>query len=189
MYKILFILFTMIAATGCKPHKAAEKTDNDNSFTTLPMKEPMKVVVSTPMANAMPAAIVYKTRADYNNNVPINLNADKTSIVSYPDPHDIHSQSAPLTLADGYLLDRRGISPTVAFTSFTYQQYAALSHVPSTSTLFDSIIDKSPLTEMYRLPISINQAVADTASVNQYIRSHFSDCTPLLTPATIVIKK
>lgn len=183
MYKILLILLTMIAATGCKSHSASEKAESNNFFTTIPAKEPSNAVVTAPIASVMPAAIVYKTRADYSDKVPINLNADKTSIMSYPDPHDIHAQSSPLPLADGYLLDRRGISTNVAFTSFTYEQYAALTHVPSTATLFDSIIDKSPLTEMYRLPININQAVADTARVNQYIRSHFTGCTPLLMPS------
>ena len=36
-----------------------------------------------------PKAVIYKTNGDYNDNVPVNLNADRTSFVSYPDPSDV----------------------------------------------------------------------------------------------------
>ena len=36
-----------------------------------------------------PHLIVYKTKVDYNNFVPIILSEDKTEIISYPDPIDV----------------------------------------------------------------------------------------------------
>lgn len=96
-----------------------------------------------------PATMVYKTQKDYRMNVPIRLSEDKSQIVSYPDPQDVRlgdQLAIPIQLDKGYLLDERGISANVAFTSYTYQEYAALPGPPSYEELMASIIDKDPLT-------------------------------------------
>lgn len=103
-------------------------------------------------AKAAPAALVYKTRKDYSNNVPVMLSDDKLKIVSYPDPKTIKSGDAypvPTKLKKGYLLDNRGIGPNVAYLKMTYAQYAALPKVPSMNALMKMIIDKNPMTELY----------------------------------------
>ncbi len=99
-----------------------------------------------------PRCIIYKTRNDYRNKVPVTLSRDRSVIVSYPDIRDIRTKdgfSLPGLLADGYLLDNRGIGPDVAFLSLTYEGYAALQKTPQAGELFREIIDKDPLTEMY----------------------------------------
>lgn len=98
-----------------------------------------------------PHAIVYKTKADYSNNVPVLLSDDKSGIVSYPHPMDIKSGNSyplPTFLHDGYLLDNRGINKNVAFLKITYEQYAKLAHPLSLQEMTDLIIDKDPLIEM-----------------------------------------
>ena len=55
----------------------------------------------------------------------------------------------PTPLADGYLLDNRGIGRNVAFLSYTYEEYAALPSTPSRSELLEKVIDKHPLTEIH----------------------------------------
>lgn len=180
MYKILVIFLLMATLQACKSQKVVDVTNENATPEVITPIEDTKMVISNPTANALPAAIVYKTRANYNNKVPVMLNADKTAIMSYPAPSDVRHLPTPLPLADGYLLDQRGIGNTVAFLSLTYKDYAELPAVPSTDLLMKSIIDKNPLLEMYRLPINFNEAVADTAKVNEIIRSHFSGCTPLV---------
>ncbi|MEO5929313.1 MAG: hypothetical protein ABIR47_05230 [Candidatus Kapaibacterium sp.] len=99
-----------------------------------------------------PPTIVYTTRADYRNNVPVILSDDRTQIISYPDPSDLRGDTAhilPTQLADGYLLDNRGINANVAFLRMTYAQYAALPASPKAEELFIKILDKDPIIEMY----------------------------------------
>jgi len=80
-----------------------------------------------------PAAMVYKTRSNYGNLVPVLLSEDKTEIVSYPHPSDIvidGEYPLPTPLGGGYLLDNRGSSEHTAFLGLTYEAYAALDSVP-----------------------------------------------------------
>jgi hypothetical protein len=109
-----------------------------------------KAPVGTPV-NALAPTIVYKMTGNYWQNVPVTLSDDKTQIVSYPHPKDLivnGKLATPSPLPDGYWLDNRGISPNVAFTSWTYEAYSRLEAPPSVSELFNAIIDKNPIAEM-----------------------------------------
>ncbi|MVM39023.1 hypothetical protein GO730_18185 [Spirosoma sp. HMF3257] len=96
--------------------------------------------------------LIYKTRKDYHNLVPVLLSEDKTTIIAYPGPTDIYYQgklALPTRLKNGYWLDNRGIGLNVAFLNITYQAYAKLSEVPTLAELTTHIIDKNPLTVLY----------------------------------------
>jgi len=80
------------------------------------------------------------------------LTPDKSSIASYPGIRDVTSGNGflyPTLLANGYLLDNRGIGPDVAFISYTYEEYSKLTETPDTRELYKLIVDKEPLLEMY----------------------------------------
>jgi hypothetical protein len=99
-----------------------------------------------------PAVIVYKTKKDYNNRVPVTLSDDKSRIVSFPAPTDIkvHDKyTTPTLLRDGYLLDNRGIGRHTAFLRFTYDDYYTMDNIPTAGRLMNYIIDDDPFTEMY----------------------------------------
>ena len=99
-----------------------------------------------------PRCIVYKTKADYTQMVPVMLSADKSMVVSYPDVKDIYNNGQlayPTQLSDGYLLDNRGIGTEVAFLKMTYEEYSRLTVTPHPGELMEMIRDKDPLTEMY----------------------------------------
>ncbi|MDP2175414.1 MAG: hypothetical protein Q8K70_05830 [Bacteroidota bacterium] len=96
-------------------------------------------------------AIIYKTKANYNNLVAVTLSDDKSEIISYPHPTDVFKDSlvaVPTVLNKGYLLDNRGINTHVAFLKITYKEYAQLSELPSLKVMYDMIIDKDPISEM-----------------------------------------
>lgn len=102
--------------------------------------------------NATAPTIIYKTTGSYWQNIPVTLSEDKTQIVSYPHPKDVFFNgklATPSPLPDGYWLDNRGISTNVAFTSWTYEAYSRLETPPSVSDLFNAIIDKNPIAEMW----------------------------------------
>lgn len=100
-----------------------------------------------------PQLIIYKTRSDYHQFVPVQLSPDKSSIVAYPDVKDIYYHeklSYPTPLSKGFLLDNRGIGPNVAFLNITYEEYSGYNHTPSADELWKRIIDKDPVIEMYQ---------------------------------------
>ena len=99
-----------------------------------------------------PHAIIYQTRNDYSQLVPINLTADKKSVESYPDVKDVYfggKLALPTQLHDGWLLDNRGISPNSAFISLTYEQYSKLEKTPAAEELLRMVIDKDPVTKIF----------------------------------------
>lgn len=128
----------------------------------------------------IPKAIIYKTSANVLDNVPVTLDASGKGLLSYPAPTDITPESMPIPLADGYLLDRRGISANSAFTSYTYGGYARLKQVPTQAELMKAIIPGVKVTALVRLPFVTSEAVADTAEVNRLIRSGLPGCEILL---------
>lgn len=68
----LLMCFTFV---GCN---SSNKMLNTN-------KEGIKFV---PQYTPGPQALIYKTKKDYTNLVPVLLSDDKTEIVSYPNPRD-----------------------------------------------------------------------------------------------------
>lgn len=95
-----------------------------------------------------PHLIIYKTRKDYRKLVPVQLSADKKSIVAYPSPQDIKDAAQPTCLPGGYYLDNRGIDTNTAFISMTYSQYAKLATAPTVDKLAAMIKDRNPITQM-----------------------------------------
>ena len=99
-----------------------------------------------------PDAIIYKTRGDYFNLVPVILNEEKTEIVSFPAPGDLTYKGKPATpyiLADGFLLDNRGITENAGFLSITYEEYSAMADTPGAGELMEKIVDSDPFISMY----------------------------------------
>jgi len=151
-------------------------------------KKPV-LLVQSPMENptlssgikSSPSTLVYKTRGDYFQRVPVTMNAAKDRILAYPDPVDVRlgdRLAVPTRLAKGYLLDNRGIGPNTAFLTYTYQNYAALSKVPSLSQLMDSLLDRNPLTELWDCgPRTLYKKEED--ELNALMENGFPNCKPL----------
>ena len=113
-------------------------------------------ISATPQAQqvrqkTLPHILIYKTKAHYSQYVPVELSADKTKVVSSPDPADIKTGGAslPVLLHKGYLLDRRGISRNTVFIKMTYQEYGTRKNPLGPDELYKLIIDKSPITIIY----------------------------------------
>lgn len=139
---VLVIFIISVLASSCK-------TSNNSGSKDKQGKETPAVGVQV----SSPPIIIYKTKKDYYDKVPVILNAGGTEITSYPAPGDVYYKGKlayPGKLADGFLLDNRGIGPNVAFTDITYEAYSKLMSSPDPKTfLFSRIADKDPLLEMY----------------------------------------
>ena len=120
-----------------------------------------------------PPCIIYKTKKDYYQNVPVMLSEDKLVIVSFPDPKDLFFNGElafPERLEEGYLLDNRGIGPNVAFLKITYDEYSRLTVAPGADELFRMIMDADPLVVMYDCGRR-NQFSNPVDAMNQLIRT------------------
>lgn len=138
--------------------------------------------IVVPEAFAQAPVIVYKTSADYFNKVPVTLNEAGDRVNSFPAPSDLRSGEGlalPVQLRKGYLLDMRGVQPNSAFTSYTYEEYAALNVAPPPGELLEKVIDPDPFTEMYHC--GKHGSFTDLRKeLNGLIADDFPDCTDLL---------
>ncbi len=139
---IAFIL--MITIISCSP-----KTHINDS---QKMEDEQKEKTGGTVVQAIPPLIIYKTKNDYSDKVPVILSEDKSKITSYPAASDLIRNgelTLPVELHDGFLLDKRGINQNVAFLDISYGTFTKAMRVYTVQQLYDMIIDKDPLTEMY----------------------------------------
>ncbi len=149
---------------GDKDFKPAKK--ENNGFAPVVNEQSDK----QPIVPKKPPVIIYKMKADYSNNIPVILSADKKTVVRYPAPGDLFFEgkiSRPTKLANGFYLDNRGVNENVAFTSYTYDDYLNLKKAPTAQELFNIIIDADPLLEIYQL----KDIGRDPEALNEIIKS------------------
>lgn len=177
MRRIWNILLIVLLLSACRtPHESSTQA------VTTP-DAPVWSMRIEPKAGVMPPVIVYKTRADYNDNVPVKLDPLRTRIVSYPDPSDVRrgngTFSTPTLLNDGYLLDNRGVGQFTAFLDYTYAEYSQLDSVPSLEVLMSRIIDKQPFVELWDCGsrTKYNDLIND---LNALIQEGFPGCRPVI---------
>ena len=145
---------TLYTAVSCVAVLALCACNSSKKVAVLQEGEPATAVtgakrITRHSAVASPHAIVYRTRGDYSQKVPIIMDKTSTYIVSYPDPVDVRNNPVPTQLDNGFLLDNRGIGKYVAYTSYTYSEYAAMESAPTQTEFIYHIIDKYPLLEMW----------------------------------------
>ena len=129
---------------------------------------------NNPGPQAMPYAQIYRTSGDFDSYVPVTVNPVDGKLVSYPAPGDITGASMPVVLRDGWLLDRRGISPDTRFVRYTYSEYHDLSQAPSPEELVGSIIPDAVVTEIVSLPYKVGEATP--AKVDSLIAAGLPRC-------------
>ena len=123
--------------------KTKSVSHHSKTVVTRKMTSPARAVASSA------PALLYKTKGDYADLVPVTLSDDRRSIVAYPAPGDITGHlPRPTALAQGYWLDNRGIGPNTAFLKLTYADYAQLSAAPSLADMEALIMDRDPLTAL-----------------------------------------
>lgn len=112
--------------------------------------------------------------------VPVTLNAAGNALANFPAVTDISTAQQPIELSDGWWLDCRGISPSTAFTGYTYSRYSSLPDTPAPKTLLASLIPNAKITRIVKLPMTLSQARNDIAAVNALIRKGLPGCTVVL---------
>lgn len=161
--KTLSLIMMCAAATGCGSKKDAVEQPATEAA-VLKLASP----VMSNTAHALPKAIVYKMTGDATAaNVPVQM--QNGEVIGFPAPTDVVGQE-PLQMADGYLLDRRGIGANSVYTKWTYAEYSALKQAPSIAEIKAAIIPGARATQIHVLPMTLSTALSDTAAVNRLIR-------------------
>ncbi len=94
--------------------------------------------------------VIYKSKNDYSNLVPIHLSEDKQTVIGYPAPEDLiqYGNKNAIQLENGFLIDLVGVSKNSVFTVFTMNDYQKMQP-PSLNDFKINIIDVDPFSEMY----------------------------------------
>lgn len=161
----------MITFCACETVKNSNKPVN-----TTPQS--VNTQVSQTLDFSIPSTLVYKTKNDYFNNVPVILSEDKTMIVSYPAPSDVYYNGKlayPKRLDDNYLLDNRGINQNIAFLKLTYDEYSKLSKAPSIKEMYEMIIDKDPISELCNCG-NRQQFKNEVSEINELVKNNLLKC-------------
>jgi hypothetical protein len=121
--------------------------------------------------------IIYKTKANYSDKVPITLNESKNIIVSYPSPKDVFCNgilALPQKIKKGYFLDNIGIGKNTVFTSYTFEEYSKLESAPTLEQLMKSIIDMDPFVEIY--DCGVRRDSVTFKDLTKLVSSEFNGC-------------
>ena len=157
---------TLLAAAGMQSCKSASPaTEATNTTAPVPVPHAPLPILGGPGLAALPQAQIYRTSTDVDALVPITVNPIDGTIISYPAPTDITGASMPVVLHDGWLLDRRGISPDTRFINYTYSRYHDLTAPPTPAELKASIVPDARVTEIVSLPYKVGEvtpAIADS---------------------------
>lgn len=143
------LILSMLLIGGCC---AKKQTADVPPPPTPPVAGAETLPVPTPPGiGAQARVVLYRTRTDVRDRVPVMLDKDGTTILSYPAPSDLQAEDGlalPVELGQGWLLDRRGVGLNTAFLDISYADYAGMEEVPPLSELQDAILDRDPLTDL-----------------------------------------
>lgn len=128
-----------------------------------------------PIGGELPKAQIYKMSGDWSQYVPVTFNAEGTELVSFPAPSDITNNSIPVSVGDGWWLDRRGVSQNTVFTRWTYADYAKLDHTPTPEEIMNNLIPGSKVITVLTLPMTESEAAADPAAVRRLVADGLRD--------------
>lgn len=166
MIRAIYIVMILVAISLAVSCSSKRETAVSAASATAPTVRPL----GGKPVSAIPKAVIYKMNGDYSHLVPVSLDASGERLLSYPAPSDLTAASVPLPIGNGWYLDRRGgVGKNTAFLKYTYAEYMALPSAPTPAELLSDIVPQAKVTEMKALPITINQALADTAALKQYV--------------------
>lgn len=163
---LLLSALAFLMVGGCRSSQTSDEAANK---ATVPAAD--NYAMPGPVGLPEPKAVVYRTSGDCPELVPVTLTASGSGLLSYPSPTDLTSGSEPVALAEGWWLDRRGISATSRFTTYTYSDYRAMKAAPTPEEILSHLNSDCVITEIRQLPMSLSEALSDTSAVNRILRA------------------
>lgn len=171
------ILIIASSMSSCKSSSASS-----SAVQSAPASDQAPAVPSAPIRllggpglASLPQAQIYRTSEDVDALVPVQINPVSGELISFPAPTDITGASMPVVLHDGWLLDRRGISPDTRFISYTYSRYHSLTEAPSPAEIKAAIVPDARVTEIVTLPYKVGEVTP--AMADSLINAGMPGCT------------
>jgi len=174
----ILLLIIQLAVVGCGSTKPLGSMPTTDNISVLVKEDTDHNTIIGGESSFIPRMVIYKTRSNYDNYVPVIMNDSRTRIISYPGHEDIYRKGelyVPIHLERGYLLDRRGINKNVVFTDITYEEYALLKKGINEDELLKHLKDIYPLEEMYITPVSITEDMP-ISFFNDLVKTKSKDC-------------
>lgn len=122
-------------------------------------------------------AVIYRVKPEYFDKVPIQLNQDKTEILSYRAPSDVKPEggSLPTPLENGYFLDNIGINVKTSYLLITLYAYSMLEKAPSKEEMLKMVMKGDPFIEIYNTNIPKVNSPEFIDKLNKLIRDNEFD--------------
>lgn len=149
---ILTMAIIAIACVGCTSHQKAEKVETVNEPRALES------------AAFIPKATAFRMSGAYADKVAVTLD-NAGNLVYYPAPGDITKASVPSYLGNGWWLNNQGISANSVFTSWSFDEYAALKEVPSIKDIKAHIIPGAHVTQFFRTTVPVTKVSDNLAKI------------------------
>lgn len=168
MKSFIVIAMLLMMMTAC-----GRQTTGETAQSVVTSEAPVTLIgVGTKpgSVSSIPKATAFRMSGDFADNVAITLGQDG-KLLYYPAPGDISDDSKPVDLGNGWWLNRQGIGAGSVFTKYTFAEYKALKEVPSQAQLLEAVIPGAKVTEMIRLPFSINEAAARLDEIKNYLKT------------------
>lgn len=177
-YLIAFIPLSLFIA-GCSkqaaqaPSPVAVGYSQGAVNSSLSEEKPVREVILEPLKpeSMVLRATAFRMNGNFEDNVAVTIGPDG-NLLYFPDPKDISADSKPISLGDGWWLNRQGIGPNSVFTTYTFAQYAALPAVPSLQQLKNAIIPGSRITQFVELPVSASQAIQNIDEIKKCLKNY-----------------
>lgn len=138
----------------------------------LPQPEYLSTTVqpigSRPVTSILKAT-AFQMTGDYSNNVAVTLNSDG-SLAYFPAPSDITPDSKPISLGDGWWLNRQGLGPNSQFTKFTFEEYSKLKVVPTPEEIKASIIPGARVSDWKKLSYPAGEAMKYLPQIKEELK-------------------
>lgn len=156
MKRVIFIMAILLITGACSRNTSGSVETPNSVVTSLTVTK--KPVSGVKPVSAVLKASVFKMSGDYSDNVAIGIGADG-KLTYFPAPSDIDINSAPVSLGDGWWLNRQGLGKGYRFTRYTFEEYSKLPEVPSMQELLDAVIPGAVVTEIRMLDIPAPEAM------------------------------
>lgn len=157
--------------TNSQTAPASTSTDQNVSSIQTLQNDP-----TTPNSVA-PSFMIYKTKRDYSDLVWVELSADKTKVIAYPDPKDILNQ-IPIQMHDGYYSG--SVDADTSFVNIKIEKYATFKTLFSPQQLYSLIINKNPFAELYNC--GPKTGLGQITAINTLIDSNklYTQCSKII---------
>lgn len=130
---------------------------------------PQAEAVDVPLVGMVLKATAFRMSGDYADNVAVTPGADGR-LVYFPAPTDISNNSKPVSLGNGWWLNRQGIGANSVFTKYTFEEYSNLDKVPSSEELNAAIIPGARVVDFIQLPYAASDALNYLDEIREYLK-------------------